>query len=154
MFLPLGMPQIARAAAAARTAGGAAPDDLPPPPPLTIFFCTERLPVLYGLFSVSDTFWPSQIFWPYPIWAVGIALSVRRTYLGQHSPQHLVALIIIFVTFSLCLLVDCSPNLPAAVQTAISVHQSILLILMASIEAHVAGGVVYRHGAFHIQRWI
>ena len=84
----------------------------------------------------------------------GIALSVRRTYLGQHSPQHLVALIIIFVTFSLCLLVDCSPNLPAAVQTAISVHQSILLILMASIEAHVAGGVVYRHGAFHIQRWI
>jgi len=50
------------------------------------------------------------------------ALEVRLLYLGQRSLQRVAALIIMFMIFILCLLIDCSPNLPTTVQTAVSVR--------------------------------
>ena len=48
-------------------------------------------------------------------------LDVYLSYLRQRSPQAAAATIIMMVLFILCLLFDCSPNLPTTVQTAISV---------------------------------
>jgi len=65
-----------------------------------------------------------------------IAVSARRSHLGIVStiggpvnPQSLGALIVMFMVFVLCLLVDCSPNLPTAVQTAMSVRACIITFL-------------------------
>jgi len=55
-----------------------------------------------------------------------VALDVHLLYIGQRSPPKVAALIIMFMTFILCLLVDCSPNLPTAVQTAISVRACVI----------------------------
>jgi hypothetical protein len=55
-----------------------------------------------------------------------VALEVRRSYLGQRSPQFLAALVIMVVAFILCLLVDCSPNMPTAAQTAMPVRTCIM----------------------------
>jgi len=50
------------------------------------------------------------------------ALEVRLLYLGQRSLQRVAALIVMFMIFILCLLIDCSPNLRTTVQTAVSVR--------------------------------
>jgi hypothetical protein len=51
-----------------------------------------------------------------------VALSVRQSYSGQKSPQNVATVIVTMLAFTLCLFIDCSPNLPTAVQTAISVR--------------------------------
>ncbi len=45
----------ARSGAQGHPSARAVPFD---PPPLKTFFCTEKVQVLYTLFSVSGTFWP------------------------------------------------------------------------------------------------
>ncbi len=51
-----------------------------------------------------------------------VALEVRKACLAQQSPEFVVAVIIINMGFLLCLVADCSPNLPTIAQTAISVR--------------------------------
>ena len=55
-----------------------------------------------------------------------VAVNIRYSYIGQRSPQISVAYIMMMLIYILCLLADCSPNLPAIVQTAISVRLFIL----------------------------
>jgi hypothetical protein len=57
-----------------------------------------------------------------------VALEIHLYYLGQRTLQNVVAFIIMVMAFILCLLVDCSPKLPTAVQTAISVRACIVPI--------------------------
>ncbi len=55
-----------------------------------------------------------------------VTLDVHLFYIGQQSPQNVASSIVMIMVFILCLLVDCSPNLPTAVQTAISVRACVI----------------------------
>jgi len=54
-----------------------------------------------------------------------VALAVRASYLRQRSPQNVFTVVVTMLAFMLCLFIDCSPNLPTTVQTAISVSSGI-----------------------------
>ena len=51
------------------------------------------------------------------------ALEIRLSCINQQSPQAVAAYTIMMMMFILCLLVDCCPNFPPIVQTAISVRK-------------------------------
>jgi hypothetical protein len=51
------------------------------------------------------------------------SLEIRLSCINQQSPQAVAAYTIMMMMFILCLLVDCCPNFPPIVQTAISVRK-------------------------------